>query len=95
MAKTQVKTGNPFLDGNFGEFMNFGKLAEQFKVPGVDSKAFMESQRKNVEAVAAANKYALEGFQAVVQRQAEIMSRVNSPRLPLKGRNSSWIYAAN
>jgi phasin family protein len=76
MAKAQVKTGNPFLDGNFGEFMDFGKLAEQFKVPGVDSKALIESQRKNVEAVTAANKLAVEGFQAVVQRQAEIMRKV-------------------
>ena len=76
MTKAQVKTGNPFLDGNFGEFMDFGKLTEQFKMPGVDSKALIESQRKNVEAVTTANKLALEGFQAVAQRQAEIMRRV-------------------
>ena len=76
MTKAQVKTGNPFLDGNFGEFMDFAKLAGQFKMPGVDSKALIESQRKNVEAVTAANKLALEGFQAVAQRQAEIMRRV-------------------
>ena len=29
MAKTQVKTGNPFLDGNFGELMDFSKMAVQ------------------------------------------------------------------
>ncbi len=76
MAKAQVKTGNPFLDGNFGELMDFSKMAEQFKMPGVDSKALMESQRKNVEAVTAANKLALEGFQAIFQRQSEIMRKV-------------------
>ena len=76
MAKAQTKTGNPFLDGDFGNFMDFGKLAEQFKVPGVDSKALAESQRKNVEAMTTANKLALEGFQAVAQRQAEIMRQV-------------------
>lgn len=83
MAKTQAKTGNPFLDGDFGDFMDFskmdfskmdfGKFAEQFKVPGVDSKALIESQRKNVEAMTQANRVALEGVQAIAQRQAEIL----------------------
>ena len=73
MAKAQVKTGNPFLDGDFGDFVDFSKFAEQFKVPGVDSKALIETQRKNVEAVTQANRVALEGLQAITQRQAEIL----------------------
>ena len=73
MAKAQAKTGNPLLDGDFGEFMDFSKFAEQFKVPGVDSQALVEAQRKNVEAMTKANRVALEGVQAVAQRQAEIL----------------------
>ena len=83
MAKAQAKTGNPFLDGDFGDFMDFskmdfskmdfGKFAEQFKMPGVDSKALIEAQRKNVEAMTQANRVALEGVQAIAQRQAEIL----------------------
>ena len=73
MAKTQMKTGNPFLDADFGEFMDFSKFAEQFKLPGVDSKALIESQRKNVEAMTQANRVALEGLQAIGQRQVEIL----------------------
>ncbi|MFQ5775468.1 MAG: phasin family protein [Kiloniellaceae bacterium] len=73
MAKARTKTGNPFLDGDFGQFMDFGKLTEQFKLPGVDSKALIESQRRNIEAVTQANRVALEGMQAIVQRQVEIL----------------------
>ncbi len=82
MAKAQTKTGNPFLDGDysnfmdftkFGDFMDVNKFAEQFKVPGVDTKALIESQRKNVEAMTTANRVALEGLQAIAQRQAEIL----------------------
>jgi phasin family protein len=73
MAKTQMKTGNPFLDADFGEFMDFSKFTEQFKLPGVDSKALIESQRKNVEAMTQANRVALEGLQAIAQRQTEIL----------------------
>ena len=73
MAKAQVKTGNPFLDGDFSDFVDFSKFAEQFKMPGVDSKALIEAQRKNVEAVTQANRVALEGLQAITQRQIEIV----------------------
>ncbi len=73
MAKAQVKSANPFLNADFGEFMDFSKFAEQFKMPGIDSSALVESQRKNVEAFTRANRVALEGVQAVAQRQAEIL----------------------
>lgn len=48
---------------------------ESFNVPGVDMSAILESQRKNVEAVTAANRIALEGIQALMQRQTEILQR--------------------
>jgi phasin family protein len=73
MSKTQTKTGNPFLDGDFGAMMDFGKTAEQFKVPGVDTSALIESQRRNIEAFAEINRVAFEGARAIVQRQAEIL----------------------
>ena len=73
MAKAKAKTGNPFLDADMGNIMDFGKLAEQFKLPGVDTTALIESQRRNVEAMTKFNQVAFAGAQAVMQRQAEIM----------------------
>ncbi|RMD63800.1 MAG: phasin family protein [Alphaproteobacteria bacterium] len=73
MAKAQSKTGNPFLDGEFGDFMDFTKFAEQFKLPGIDTKALFETQRRNLEAMTRANRVALEGLQAIAQRQVEIL----------------------
>jgi phasin family protein len=52
---------------------DFTKYMADFKVPGVDVTAFAEAQRKNFEAVAAANQLAYEGAQAVARRQQEIM----------------------
>ena len=73
MAKAKAKTGNPFLDTDLGNIMDFGKFAEQFKLPGVNTQALMESQRRNVEAITKANQVAFEGAQAVMQRQVEIL----------------------
>ena len=53
--------------------MDVSKMMSEFKVPGVDIDAIMASQRKNIEAVTAANQLAIEGMQAVVRRQAEIL----------------------
>ncbi|MGQ9367661.1 phasin family protein [Azospirillum sp. A39] len=61
------QTGNPFLD------MDFSKMLGDMKVPGVDMDAILASQRRNIEAVAMANQLAMEGVQAVVRRQAEIL----------------------
>jgi phasin family protein len=60
-------TDNPFLN------TDFTKLLGDFKVPGVDVEAILSSQRKNIEAVTAANQLAIEGLQAVIRRQAEIV----------------------
>ncbi|MFQ6016793.1 MAG: phasin family protein [Kiloniellaceae bacterium] len=73
MAKARAKTGNPFLDGDFGSFLDFNKFAEQFKLPGVDTGILIEAQKRNIEAVTAANRVAYEGAYAVVQRQAEFL----------------------
>ena len=53
-----------------------GPFAGPFKVPNLDTGALIESQRKNIEAVTAANQVAFEGAQALTQRQAEILRQV-------------------
>ncbi len=76
-------TQNPFFNPNnpFGS-MDFTKWGEDFarmmtdmRVPGVDPEQIVTTQRKNIEALAAANKTAAEGMQAVMTRQAEILKR--------------------
>ncbi|MDZ5646249.1 phasin family protein [Nitrospirillum sp. BR 11828] len=75
---------NPFLDfdlmkffdpSKFAEFtkVDFSKTLADYKVPGIDVDAFVSAQRKNIEAVTAANQLAVEGIQAVLRRQAEIL----------------------
>jgi len=54
-------------------FDDLGKLAEKIKLPGVDVAAIIESQRKDMEALAEANKQAYEGIKALAQRRNEIL----------------------
>ena len=87
MAKAKAKTGTPFLDADLGNIMDFGKFAGQFKFPvkfpvefpakfpGVDTAALIESQQRNIEAITKANQVAFAGVQAIMQRQAEILSQ--------------------
>jgi phasin family protein len=49
-----------------------GKLFVNGKAPLFDVEAAIASQRKNVEALTAANQVAFEGWQAVLRRQIEI-----------------------
>lgn len=62
---------------NFGSFgdTDFTKLFSEFKIPGVDFQALAATQRRNLEALVAANQLAVEGAQAVGRRQAEIMKQ--------------------
>ena len=75
-------------------FMDISKMMEQFKLPGVDMEKIMDAQRKDVEALMAANKHAYEGMQALAQRQAQILQEtmtqwqnVMSLRIHLLARN--------
>jgi len=52
----------------FGDFSRLWQNGKAFDVEG-----FVASQRKNVEALTAANQLAFEGVQALVRRQAEIV----------------------
>ena len=61
--------------GTAGEmpFFDFTKLMSQFRLPGVDFAALVDRERKNIEALAEANKIAFEGWQSLVRRQGEIL----------------------
>lgn len=52
-------------------FAEYGKLFGNGKLPGFDVDAVMASQRKNIEALTAANQVAFEGVQTIAKRQAE------------------------
>jgi phasin family protein len=49
------------------------KMMKQFKLPGIDIAAIVESQRKDMEALAEANRQAYEGIRALAQRRNEIL----------------------
>jgi len=51
---------------------DFQKQAEKFRLPGVDIQAFIDWQRKDMEALTEANRTAFEGFKALAQRRNEI-----------------------
>ena len=65
----------PTESGTAGEtpFFDFTKLMSQFQLPGVDFAALVDRERKNIEALAEANRIAFEGWQRLVRRQAEIL----------------------
>lgn len=64
MAKANT---NPFFD------VDVTKVMADFRFPGFDIEALLAAQRRNIEAVTAANQLAVEGVQAVLRRQAEIL----------------------
>jgi phasin family protein len=52
---------------------DFTKLMSQFRLPGVDFAALVDRERKDIEALAKANRIAFEGWQRLVRRQAEML----------------------
>jgi phasin family protein len=60
----------------------FTKVLGDYNVPGVDVKAVLKSSRKNVEALANANKQAIEGMQAVLTREGEILRQTMEDAIP-------------
>jgi phasin family protein len=60
-------TSFPFFENDFT------KMFSEFKIPGLDMQSLVATQRRNIEAVNAANQLAVEGIQAVFRRQTEIM----------------------
>jgi phasin family protein len=56
-------------------FGNLTKMLEQFKVPGVDMDAIVESRRKDMDALVAANMAAVDAIQALTAKQTEILAQ--------------------
>src|SRR3954447_14496430 len=51
---------------------SFNSFAKLFHVPGFDVNTIVDIQRRNVEALTAANQTVVQGLQTVMQRQGEI-----------------------
>jgi phasin family protein len=60
-----ARTESPF------PFVDVTKMLGDFKMPGLDGDKLMREQKKNLEALTAANKAAMDGYQAVMRRQGE------------------------
>ena len=56
-------------------FGDLTKMIEQFKLPGVDMSAIVESRRKDMDALMAANKATLDSMQELAKKQAEIFAQ--------------------
>lgn len=65
-----MTSNNPFLD------MDFTKMLQDYKFPGVDMEKVLSSQQKNIEALTKANQVAFEGAQAIARRQSDIMRQM-------------------
>ena len=65
MADQESKSPWPNLD--------IGELLKQFQIPGVDLGKWAESQRDNIKALQEANQTAVQGWQSLMTRQAEIL----------------------
>jgi phasin family protein len=70
---------NPFMDFDITKLFDPNRLTDfqkaffEFKLPSPDIEGVVAVQRRNVEAIVAANQLAIEGYQAVARRQAEII----------------------
>lgn len=67
MASSSYDPSDPFADLN--------KLFEQFQIPGVDMRAIMDSRRKDMEALMAANVATFEAVQTLATKQTEILTQ--------------------
>lgn len=54
-------------------FGDLNKYVADFKAPALDYEGFAATQRKNFDAIVAANKLAAEAMQAVARRQVELL----------------------
>ncbi len=79
-----AEKANPFM-GDYAKLMadfdpkkmtdEFTKLAKSYEMPKVDIDVFLDLQKKNFEAISAANQVAVEGAQAIAKRQAEMIQQ--------------------
>jgi phasin family protein len=54
-------------------FGDVAKMLEQFKFPGIDMTAIIAARQKDIQAVVESNKKAMEGMQAMAQKQTEML----------------------
>lgn len=54
-------------------FDDLKKLLEKFQLPGIDLDAVLDWQRKDMDALFEANRQALEGIKALVERRNDIL----------------------
>lgn len=80
-----TNTSNPFdISNMFKQFdpaamtKQIQEMFSSYKIPNVDMSALIQSQSKNVQALTAANRSAIEGTQALLQRQAEMVQQALS-----------------
>lgn len=62
-----MKNANPFAD------YDFTKVWADFPIPALDADVIVAAHQRNLEALSAAGRVAVEGMQAVTRRQAEIV----------------------
>jgi phasin family protein len=72
-TKPTTRTDTSASKTTAASFAGVTKLLKQFKLPGVDINALIATQRKDIEALAAANQQAYEGMQSLAKRQTEIL----------------------
>ncbi|HBR69575.1 MAG TPA: hypothetical protein DEA55_09395 [Rhodospirillaceae bacterium] len=65
---------NPFTE--FFSKNDFAKAFEQYQNLPFDMNSLLETQRKNIQALTEAQQHAMEGIQAIAQRQAQIVSQI-------------------
>jgi len=56
-------------------FSQFSAMFQQYKLPGFDVQAILDARRKDVGALAAANRVAFGGMEALRDKQIEILRR--------------------
>lgn len=64
-----AKSPSPF------DMTDFTKIMGEYKIPGVDWQEVIASQQKNLQALAKANQVLVEGAQAVMRREIEILQK--------------------
>jgi phasin family protein len=56
-------------------FGDLKEALEKFQIPGVDMDAIIESRRKDIDALVAANQAAMESMKALSKKQTELMTQ--------------------
>ena len=72
MAKDTKSDTGTVISNPFGDITT---MLEQFKVPGIDMTSFIDSRRKDVEALVEANKASYEAMQELARTQTEMLTQ--------------------